>query len=177
MLLNPQVSFSGLLEGLRKKYARHLKFLTNFSQLWVNWDKYSLCDGRPMFFKLQPNSIFSISMFVGSRGYLRGLTVLLDDERESLQKTDFRQSALVGTESYIYFPDKFVSYHNDTLQWITLGDYRYLRSTSCGGRPTLQVGHTMVVINKFSSHCRDFSSNVLDHWFHEILMFSNLQKQ
>ena len=34
----------------------------------------------------------------------------------------------------------------------------------------------MVVINKFSSHCGDFSSNVLDHWFHEILMFSYLQK-
>ena len=27
----------------------------------------------------------------------------------------------------------------------------------------------MVVLNKFSSHCGDFSSNVLDHWFHEIL--------
>ena len=41
----------------------------------------------------------------------------------------------------------------------------------------LTTKDTMVVINKFSSHCGDFSSNVLDHWFHEILMFSNLQKQ
>ena len=33
----------------------------------------------------------------------------------------------------------------------------------------LTTKDTMVVINKFSSHCGDFSSNVLDHWFHEIL--------
>ena len=34
----------------------------------------------------------------------------------------------------------------------------------------------MVVINKFWSQCGDSYSNMLDHWFHEMLIFSNHQK-